>query len=300
MTKYLLSSLLICVGLFFVSPCSVKATSLYRQEEPPKVEEAVIILKTDKAIGEKVSLMAQSATRKVTIEGVKERVFSGIYQDLTLTSQTLVIRGRITTLGCWGNSLTSIELKNCNDLKVLGCSSNFLTDLNLAECPQLRILSCHTNAIAGSSMTDLIKSLPDRSKLDFGRLDVHKSPDQLINDDNRCLKSDIALAKTKNWKVAFGATGQEIPGDEEAPASIEEISNHLVISIYPTEGNGKKVSIEGAKAYQDLILFDALGHILDVSKTDGEGKAIARLHTCRGGVYYIKVGATTASFLLVE
>ena len=75
--------------------------------------EGVITMTTSKAVGEKIGLGIE-AKGNVTIEGVQEapRIdeFKRFY---TLTSQTVVIRGDVTTLDCAFNKLDSLKLSDC-------------------------------------------------------------------------------------------------------------------------------------------------------------------------------------------
>ena len=107
--------------------------------------EGVITMTTTKAVGEKIILEIW-ASGNVTIEGVKEPSSKG-YATYTLTSQTVTVRGDVTTLTCSDKQLTSLDLSGCTALTTLGCYRNQLTSLNLSGCTALTTLWCSENQL---------------------------------------------------------------------------------------------------------------------------------------------------------
>ena len=83
--------------------------------------EGVITMTTTKAVGERIGLSIE-ANGDVTIDGVKESAQTNGYNNYTLTSQTITIRGDVTTLYCGGNQLTSLDVSGCTALTELNCS----------------------------------------------------------------------------------------------------------------------------------------------------------------------------------
>jgi hypothetical protein len=55
------------------------------------------------------------------------------------------------------------------------------------------------NAIKGENMTNLVKSLPDRTGKTAGKIIVYASNDS--REKNVITKADVAIAKAKNWNV---------------------------------------------------------------------------------------------------
>lgn len=235
----------------------------YEGKESPQAKQATITLTTSRPIGQKISLMIK-AEDDFTIEGVDGVPFDGSHIKYTLTSQTITIRGRITQLACWGNDLTAISLENCQDLTVLTCSSNKLTSLDLSHCPKLSLLACARNQIKGEAMKALAESLPDRSNTQPGIWQVHKSLDKIAADGNICLKSDVAIATQRGWRVVLSETNEDYPG---ADPSASTYTVDLKI------GTGGTASITG---YSDLKAVP-MGTTLTVVASPDEGYKLAQI-----------------------
>ena len=113
--------------------------------------EGVITMTTSKAVGEKI-IMTIEANGNVTIEGVKEPSSKGS-TTYTLTSQTVTIRGDVTTLTCSDNQLTSLDLSGCTALTKLDCRQNSLTSLDVSGCTALTELICYSNPLTSVNLS---------------------------------------------------------------------------------------------------------------------------------------------------
>ena len=142
------------------------------------VGDGVITMTTARTVGKEISF-TYWAEGDVVIEGAtgtpkeKERI------DYTLTSQQVSLRGDITALICLVNELTNLDV---------------------SQCSSLEYLSCFLNQIKGEAMTQLVNSLPDRTGKEAGIFAVYSL---FQEESNICLKSDVAIAKAKNWQVAL-------------------------------------------------------------------------------------------------
>ena len=117
----------------------------------------------------------------------------------------------LTSLSCYNNQLETLDLSHARALNKLSISNNRLTDIDLSQClnlqdvdldnnqltsldvshnPNLRRLLCSRNPIEGERMTQLVKTLSDRTGLTQG-----------VFVPGKCLKSDVAIAKAKNWSA---------------------------------------------------------------------------------------------------
>ena len=117
----------------------------------------------------------------------------------------------LTDLSCYNNQLETLDLSHARALNFLYVSNNRLTDIDLSQCLNLqdvdldknqltsldvshnlnlRRLLCSRNPIEGERMTQLVKTLSDRTGLAQG-----------IFIPGKCLKSDVAIAKAKNWSA---------------------------------------------------------------------------------------------------
>jgi len=56
-------------------------------------------------------------------------------------------------LSCSNNTLTTLDLSKCPDLKVLYCSYNTLTTLDLSKCPNLKVLYCSYNNLTNLDLS---------------------------------------------------------------------------------------------------------------------------------------------------
>ena len=140
--------------------------------------DGVITMTTAKSVGESIRL-GYSAAGDVSIEGANGSSKSGQYVEYALTNQQITLRGYITELDCYANRLT---------------------DLDVSQCSSLRFLFCSANEIKGESMLQLVNSLPDRTGLEGGIFVVY-SDGSLGPEGNVCLKSDVAIARAKNWEA---------------------------------------------------------------------------------------------------
>ena len=103
----------------------------------------------------------------------------------------------LTKLDCHNNQLTALDVSKNTALTSLGCAYNQLTTLDVSKNTALTSLNCCGNQIKGEEMTRLVNSLPDRTGKAAGKIVVVQSDAE----SNRCLKSDVAIAKSKNWNT---------------------------------------------------------------------------------------------------
>ena len=104
----------------------------------------------------------------------------------------------LTKLDCERNQLPSLDVSGCTALTTLYCYENQLTSLDVSKTPVLIWLDCRGNQIKGKEMTRLVNSLPDCIGKKAGRFTVVQEP---AFEGNICLKSDVAIAKGKNWNT---------------------------------------------------------------------------------------------------
>ena len=198
----------------------------------------VITFTTAKADGETVRLYMEYSGDTPTLSGATGTPKSGDYVTYTLTSQTVTITGdvtnftcsdnKITTLDvsqntaleqlwctdnqltaldvskntaltglyCYNNQLTALDVSKNTALTVFDCYNNQLTALDVSQNTALTWLSCTGNQIKGEEMTRLVNGLPDLTGKNPGEFTVLQEPDL---EGNICLKSDVAIAKGKNW-----------------------------------------------------------------------------------------------------
>ena len=104
----------------------------------------------------------------------------------------------LQTLNCDDNQLKALDVSKNTVLRGLYCENNQLTTLDVSKNTILIELNCPGNQIKGGEMTRLVNSLPDRTGREAGDFTVVQEPDP---EGNICLKSDVAIAKSKNWNI---------------------------------------------------------------------------------------------------
>ena len=207
------------------------------------VGDGVISMTTARAVGENISF-AYLAEGDVVIEGATGTPKEKEWVDYTLTSQQVSLRG---------------------DFTVLICEQNELTNLDVSQCSSLEGLSCFLNQIKGEAMTQLVNSLPDRTGKKAGLFVVYS---HFQEERNRCLKSDVAIAKAKNWQVALATLENGkikyylYDGEDDSQPSVGDgvitmttsraVGQQIMLAMRPVEG--QTVIAEGLK--EPLILDD--------------------------------------------
>ena len=158
--------------------------------------EGVITMTTSKTVGEEIFLKIE-ANGNVTIEGIKEAPETGDkFFVYTLTSQTITIRGDVTTLDCSNNQLTSLDVSGCTALAKLSCSRNQLTSLDVSKNTALTTLWCSDNQLTS---LDVSKS-PALTQLDC-------SSNQLISLDVSGCTALSGLYCENNRLTSLGVSG---------------------------------------------------------------------------------------------
>ncbi|MDE7089847.1 MAG: hypothetical protein K2O54_06980, partial [Prevotella sp.] len=129
-------------------------------------------------------------------------------------------------LYCYSNQLTALDVSKHTILGSLDCSNNQLTALDVSKNTALNTLYFHCNQIKGTSMDNLINSLPTNNNADsFFELYVYSSVNP--NEGNVCTKEQVLAAEEKGWRVwceidAYGGwTYYE--GSDDTPSNVNDI-----------------------------------------------------------------------------
>ena len=139
--------------------------------------EGIITMTTSKAIGETI-LLRVVANGNVSIEGALEtgEMSEDGFKFYTIKSQTITIRGDVTSLNCGESELTSLNLSQNTALTSLECSYNQLTSLDVSKNTALTKLDCCCNQLTSlevSKNTALTRLNCDYNQLTS--LDVSKN-----------------------------------------------------------------------------------------------------------------------------
>ena len=208
-----------------------------------------------------------------------------------LTSLDLSHARALTTLGCYENNLTQLDLSPCTKLTGLGVGENLLTHLDVSHNGKLQALDCYGNQIKGEAMTELVNGLPDRRGKEPGIFQVIGMDAK--TDGNICLKSDVAIAKGKNWSVQ-NLYGKPYEGEVTAVEAIESQSAR----IYPNPAQ-TFVLIDGLQPSSPVKLYSMEGELLCAMQADAEGHLQIDLTALSDGVYLL-VGTGWQERLVVK
>ena len=137
-----------------------------------------------------------------------------------LTSLEVSNNMMLTTLGCYNNRLTKLDVNGATALTSLTCHENLLTTLDASSNVSLPSLSCsfnqlvslvvsdqgviktvncESNRLRGTSITELIESLPDRTGMNYGSVDFGLSFEGGVPGENYYTGSDKEEARKKHW-----------------------------------------------------------------------------------------------------
>jgi Leucine-rich repeat (LRR) protein len=103
-----------------------------------------------------------------------------------LTTLDLSSNTALENLSCYENQLISINLSQNTALKQLACADNSITSLDLSNCPSLELLSCYSN-----SLTSL--NIANGNNTNLSEISVIYNPNLI------CIDVDDVAYSTANW-----------------------------------------------------------------------------------------------------
>ena len=165
-----------------------------------------------------------------------------------LTALDLSQNTALTGLNCSNNQLHALDLSQNSALKELVCTVNQLTALDLSKNTALTWLGCYGNQIKGEEMTRLVNSLPDLSGKPVGAFIVIQEP---APEGNVCFKSEVAIAKGKNWKTEKLNSESLETSDYEGAANVitfktdKAVGETIVLSMEYTGDAPKLTGLTG-------------------------------------------------------
>lgn len=143
-----------------------------------------------------LSLFTGTKLEKVDVRNCKElKTFStrGKIKELDLTGCKALEK-----IYCSKGELTTLNLKGLKNLKEVDCYSNNLTSVQLGENPALMKIDLQYNRLTASTITEILKSLPQRGKEDGAVIRLDGNTGTPSGDD-------YTIAKVKNWRVTPAA-----------------------------------------------------------------------------------------------
>lgn len=104
---------------------------------------------------------------------------------------------KVTTLKCYNNKLTSLNLSGCNQLELLWCHNNRLTDLTIPKyCSTFYDMDFSVNNLSGTAVDAIISNLPKKES----PTDVRVYDPTMENEANFITPAQVAAAKARNWR----------------------------------------------------------------------------------------------------
>lgn len=196
--------------------------------------QSKITFTTSKSIGESVTLRINADHAdyadvwidlndngiKDSTEAVIKPIGSVTY---TIESQKINIYGKVTSLTCYGNSLTSLDasgnnyltylhcgdnkltnlnLSNNDNLFILECCKNQLTNIDISKCSSLKVLKCNKNQIASldvSNNTNLMALSCSENEITSLNVSKNKKLVSLVCNNNKLKSLDVS--KNRNLSL---------------------------------------------------------------------------------------------------
>jgi virulence-associated protein VapD len=126
----------------------------------------------------------------------KNTALIGLYcTDNRLNALDVSNNTALTELYCTDNQISELDVSNNRELIHLNCMNNQLSTLDVSNNTALTELYCRGNQLSDTALNDLLKSLPDRSGMEAGRIYIGNNPGSLI--------CDLGIARAKNWNVDY-------------------------------------------------------------------------------------------------
>jgi hypothetical protein len=152
----------------------------------------------------------------------------------------------LTSLQCWDNNITNIDLSNCTNLVVLSSGNNNLTNLNLSNCSSLISITLGSNNLTNLDLRNGNNNIIDTLRIEN-------------NPNLYCINVDDSTWSVSNWSAPN--IGQEYVWDSQSyfsnncpPATTiqEFITNKELLKVTDLLGRETK----GTKNELLLYIYD--------------------------------------------
>ena len=206
-----------------------------------------------------------------------------------LTSLDVSQNTALTYLNCNSNQLTSLDVSQNTALSTLYCNANQLTSLDVSQNTALTDLGCQSNQLTSLDVSNntALTNLDCRSN-QLTLLDARNGNNQNLlnfivesNPNLTCINVDDVTYSNNNWIVIDAQ--HYFSTNCSAPNSVQEIIN--TISLYPNPTNENiTISIENFNGNIQTEVYDLLGHRLQISN-----ETTISLQDYARGIYLLKV-----------
>jgi Leucine-rich repeat (LRR) protein len=213
----------------------------------------------------------------------------------------------LTYLWCAGNQLSSLDVSKNLALNELACHYNQISSLDLSKNLALTDLWCSSNQLSSLDLSKNIK-LTDLSCSynQLTSLNLKNGNNSLINsiafEDNfnlQCIQVDSKIYADTNWNNYWYNWSYTYSESCDNLSTSDVVFEKL--SVYPNPTKGA-VFIDNV-AVSKVVVYDALGKLMNVPFTINGTSATANLEQFPKGIYYMYIeseGETTVRKIIVK
>ena len=179
----------------------------------------------------------------------------------------------LTSLYCYDNQLTSLDVSTCTALTDLTCSFNQLTSLDVSGCTALTTLNCVYN-----QLTSL--NVKNGNNINMVYFNAEYNPNL------SCIEVDNVAFSNANWSDDIDATAFFSLNCSGAGISDINESNNLLLYPNPTNGDFTITGLELLGTVSSLTLTDMNGKVVKVLDTKATKFSMASI---KPGVYFLNI-----------
>lgn len=174
----------------------------------------------------------------------------------------------LTTLRCYSNQLSSLDLSTNTALSTLLVYNNNLTELDLSSNASLTIMECQSNELTSLNIANTNNTI-------ITTFDARNNPDL------DCIQVDNEAYSTANWTSINGST---VFSEDCSLLSITDFNNSIDVSVFPNPVvNNLNIIIPESVAFKIISLN---GQIIERNSLT-KGNHLIDVSSLSQGIYYI-------------
>lgn len=186
----------------------------------------------------------------------------------------------LTWLNVGLNNITTLDLSKSKKLSILSCEGNLLEALDFSQCPAIEFVNCYGNRIKGQPMTQMMESLPARTRIDYGQIIVRDA--EYTEEFNVCLTTDVDIALKKAWVTyELDANSDPVQYFGVEPGGITDVDGNRQKAVYDAAN-----STIVAPAQCDITVHNLSGQT--VAKASNADRLCIK--GLPGGIYIVRAG----------
>ncbi|MEI6489695.1 MAG: T9SS type A sorting domain-containing protein [Bacteroidota bacterium] len=208
-----------------------------------------------------------------------------------LTSLDLSANTLITSLGCSTNQITSLDLSSNTLLTNITCSNNQLTSLNVSTCTGLTELYCSSNQLTSldvsnnTALTILYCFINQLTSLNLSSNLLLTDMYSMGNPNLRCIQVPDVAAATANQGWMKDATSVYAVNCNEMGVSSPNLET---ITVFPNPVSTSFI-IKGLLPEDEWKIYDLVGQVNISPKKENSTNNEVDIRALSRGVYFIRV-----------